>query len=172
MSNLFRFGPVGGQEAHCYRKVLDLFAAADVEPDLKPEIIEWLWVHSAIAAGTIGAALFAGGQEALLADEKAVHELLVPAVREALVVLEARGVDPARWPDTEPYLKLPTDALVANTLKSAKTEWVQRTFRAGHFGENLEEMTRFYLDVLETGETLGVKTPCLSGMKEKIAGLS
>lgn len=62
--------------------------------------------------------------------------------------------------------------MAAAMLKGADSPWVRRTFSAGHFNENLEEMRRFYLDVLGTGERLGVDMPVLSSFKERIAGLS
>jgi len=171
MSDSFRFGPIDGLEPPCYRTVLDLFAAADVRPDLKPDMIEWLWVHFAQAAGSIAAALFAGGQQALLEDERALRDVMVPSVRDALAVLARRGVDPAAWPDTRPFVERPAEELAAAARRSADSEWVRRTFVAGHFGENLEEMKRFYFDVLETGERLGVDMPQFSAMKERIVAL-
>jgi len=50
------------------------------------------------------------------------------------------------------------------------TPWFRHAFAAGHFGEDREEMQRFTLDVLETGERLGVEMPVLRSFKERIAG--
>lgn len=93
MSDRFRFGPIGGEQPPWAQRVVDLFAAAAVEPDWKPDMLEWLWVHFAIAAGLIGTALYVGGQQELMQDEAALRDLLAPAVRESLQVLERRGVD-------------------------------------------------------------------------------
>ena len=95
---------------------------------------------------------------------------MIPAVRECLAVLAARGVDPAAWPDAAPYLTQPAAALATAARQSTETAWVQRTFTAGHFRKNAEEMTRFYLDVLETGERLGVDMPTLRGFEARITG--
>jgi len=169
MSADYRCGPIGGEEPPWAQDVVGLFASADVTPDRKPDMLEWLWVHFAIAAGMIGAALYAGGQQQLLEDEQLLRDLMVPAVLESFAVLAARGVDPAAWPDAAPYLTQSAEEVAAAAHRSTGTLWVRRTFAAGHFGENREEMSRFYLDVLETGERLGVPTPMLSSFKERIA---
>lgn len=171
MSADYRCGPIGGAEPSWARNVVDTFASADVAPDRKPDMREWLWVHFAIAAGMIGAALYAGGLRRLMEDEAALRDLMVPAVRESLAVLAARGVDPAAWPDAAPYLTQPAAVLAAAARRSAGSAWVRRTFTAGHFGENRQEMRRFYLDVLETGEGLGVETPVMTSLRARIEGL-
>ncbi|MEI6452816.1 MAG: 2-dehydropantoate 2-reductase N-terminal domain-containing protein [Actinomycetes bacterium] len=170
MSADYRCGPIDDREPPWAQDVADLFAAAHVAPDRKRDMREWLWVHFAIAAGMIGAALYAGGLQQLLEDELLLCDLMVPAVRECLAVLAARGVDPAAWPDAAPYLTQPAKAIAAAAHQSIGTAWVQRTCVAGHFGENREEMSRFYLDVLETGESLGVAVPVLRSFKERIVG--
>jgi 2-dehydropantoate 2-reductase len=171
LSNLFRYGPIRGAKPPCYETVIDLFASADVAPDLKPDMLDWLWVHFAQAAGTISAALYAGGQEALLTDERAIRELMIPAVKDCLAVLAARGVDPRSWPDTQAFFTQPPDELAASWRRASDTEWARRSFVAGHFGENLEEMKRFGFDVMDMGTALGVDMPCLQMMRERIEGL-
>ncbi len=171
MSADYRCGPIGGEEPAWARSVVDLFGSAGVRPDRKPDMLEWLHVHFAIAAGMIGAALSVGGQRRLMEDEAALRDLMVPAVRECLAVLAARGVEVGRWPDAAPYLTQTAAAVAATARAGAGTTWVQRTFRAGHFGENLGEMRRFYLDVLATGDELGVDTPVLNGFEARIRAL-
>jgi len=170
MSADYRCGPIDGEEPSWVRDVVDLFATTGVEPDRKSDMLEWLHVHFAIAAGMIGAALYVGGHQRLLADETALRDLMVPAVRECLAVLAARGVDPAAWPDAVPYLTQSAEAIAAAAHQSSGTAWVKRTFVAGHFSENRDEMQRFTVDVLETGESLGVAMPVLRRVKERIAG--
>jgi hypothetical protein len=48
------------------------------------------------------------------------------------------------------------------------TEKGRRLLRASHFANSAEEMKRFYFDVLNTGESLGVAMPHLSALRERI----
>ena len=48
------------------------------------------------------------------------------------------------------------------------TEKGRRLLRASHFAHSPEEMKRYYFDVLNTGESLGVAMPHLSSLREKI----
>ncbi len=166
-----RCGPLHGVEPCWAGEVTELFASAGIEPDRKPDMADWLLVHFAQAAGTIGTALAVGGQQELLEDETALRELCVPAVRECFAVLQARGVDAAVYPEAAPFLTQPAEVLAAGMIASAERLWVQRTFRAGHFGENLYEMKRFYSDVLETGLDLGVDMPVMLSIRERIEAL-
>ena len=167
----YRCGPLHGVEPSWAGDVTDLFASAGIRPDRKPDMADWLLVHFAQAAGTIGTALAVGGQQELLEDEAALRELCVPAVRECFAVLAARGVDAALYPEAAPFLTQPAEVVAAGMVGSAARLWVQRTFRAGHFGENQYEMKRFYSDVLETGLDLGVDMPVMLSIRERIAAL-
>jgi hypothetical protein len=48
------------------------------------------------------------------------------------------------------------------------TEKGQRLLRVSHFTHSPEVMKRYYFDVLNTGERLGVAMPRLSSLREKI----
>ena len=48
------------------------------------------------------------------------------------------------------------------------TEKGRRLLGASHFAYSPEEMKRYYFDVLNTGENLGVAMPHLSALREKI----
>jgi ketopantoate reductase len=131
-------------------------------------IIEWLWIHYAISAGLIGAALYAGGLEEIFTSPD-IERLVVPAVQDALHVLEKRGVDITQYPDAEPFLKQPAEITIESYRHTiTETAWGKRILNAGHFKNNPEEMRQFYLEVLETGEKLGVSMPYLSSFKSKI----
>lgn len=167
----YRCGPIDGAEPEWAQDVVDLFASADVAPDRKADMAQWLLVHFAQAAGTIGTGLYVGGQRELYEDTAAIRDLMVPAVRECIAVLAARGVDPSAWPDLAPYLTSSAEELAAAMHATLPTPWVQRACRAGHFLENAEEMKRFYLDVLGTGEELGVPMPVMQSFRERITAL-
>jgi len=165
-----RLGELDGSHTPRLEAIIKLFGKADIRADLKPDIIEWLWIHHAINAGTVGTALYAGGLEELGNPGMLNH--MVYAVRDALRVTEKRGVELARWPDTTPFLETPVDVLVSQYKYMFTEDPVgKRVLKAGHFQDNPHEMRQFYLDVLHTGEQLDVPMPYLSAMKSKIESL-
>lgn len=168
LSPQYRSGPIDGERPPWARQVEDFLDSMDMKPDRKPDMREWLWLHFAQAAGTIGSVIAAGGLQSFYEDEEGLRDRMVPAVRECLAVLAARGVDPAAWPEVAPYLTMPAEQVAAATKATASTPWVQRTLQAGHFLENATEMRRFYLDVLATGEELGVPMPVMQSFREKV----
>jgi 2-dehydropantoate 2-reductase len=168
VSPQYRTGPIDGEVPSWARQVHDLFQAMDMRPDRKADMREWLWLNFAQAAGTIGSVLYAGGLRQFYEDEAGLRDRLVPAVRECLAVLAARGVDPAEWPEVAPFLESPPEQIAAATKATATTPWVQRTLSTGHFVENAAEMRRFYFDVLRTGEALGVPMPVMQSFREKV----
>ena len=168
MSPTFRFGPIEGEYPPWAEEVATLFRRAAIAPDYKYDMVEWLWVHHAIVAALVGAAFSAGGLKEMMTDAGVLQDRLIPAARDALRVVEARGVDLRRYDDTRPYLELPAAAVAAEMIASAGSTWMSRTFAAGHFLGNAEEMRRFYLDVVETGEELGVEMPVLASFREKV----
>jgi ketopantoate reductase len=166
----YRINELDGSRTPRLNRVAVLFGNAGFVPDIKPNIIEWLWVHHAINAGLIGVALYAGG---LPGPDTGlvIWVLTVRAVKDALAVLEKRGVDVSSQADAKPFLR-------ADEEESAKDlRWAlmgmphyERTMKHGHFNTSVEEMRRFYLDVLDTGELLGVPMPYLGSLKVKIGG--
>jgi 2-dehydropantoate 2-reductase len=168
MSPTYRCGPIDGAEPEWVSDVVHLFETVSVTQDRKPDVREWLWVHFAQAAGSIGSTLYAGGLAQFYEDVDGLRDRMVPAVRECLDVLAARGVDPAAWPDVAPFVTRPAAEIAASVHGTLTTPWVQRTLAAGHFMENADEMRRFYLDVLATGEALGVPMPLMRSFRERI----
>ena len=168
LSPQYRTGPVDGTLPPWAKAFDDFLDPLDMRPERKPDMVQWLWLHFAQAAGTIGAVIEAGGLRAFYEDEAGMRDRMVPAVRECLAVARARGVDLDAYPEVAPYLTMPAEQVAATTKATATTPWVQRTLQAGHFLENAEEMRRFYLDVLATGEALGVPMPVMRSFEEKV----
>ncbi len=85
-----------------------------------------------------------------------------------MAVLEKRGVAVRSYADTHPFLG-PDDEEAARSLRKAllSAPHFERTRQHGHFGANPAEMRQFYLDVLRTGERLGVPMPYLESLKER-----
>jgi 2-dehydropantoate 2-reductase len=164
----YRIGEIDGSSTPRLESIIKTFGEAGLAADIKPNIIEWLWVHHAINAGMIGATIYTGGLPTAEVGID-VWVLMVRATKDALAVLEKRGVAVRAYADTEPFLG-PDDEEVARSLRKAwlSAPHYERTRQHGHFGSNPAEMRQFYLDVLRTGERLGVPLPCLESLKERV----
>jgi len=163
-----RFGMLEGSDPEKFKAVTELFQRAGFALDIKRNIVEWLWVHHAIGAGTIGIALWAGGIAEATRSFRALR-LGTLATREALDVVAARGVDLKSYPEAKSVLNMPAWlAGPAYTFAIRFTEKGRRLLRASHFTYSPEEMKRYYFDVLSTGESLGVPMPHLSSLRKRI----
>ena len=157
-----------GSDPEKFKTVTELFLGAGFMLDIKPNIVEWLWVHHAINAGGIGVCLWAGGIAEASRSLKTLR-LGVAAVREALGVVAARGVNLEHYPDAMRVLNAPTWlASLAAAYGVRFTEKGRRLLKASHFDNSAEEMKRFYFDVLSTGESRGLAMPHLSALREGI----
>jgi 2-dehydropantoate 2-reductase len=163
-----RFGMLEGSDPEKFKAVTELFQRAGFTLDIKPNIIEWLWVHHAINAGGIGICLWAGGIAEATRSFTALR-LGTLATREALNVVAARGVALERYPDARSILHTPVWLAGLAVIYAIRfTAKGRRLLRASHFTHSPEEMKRYYFDVLSTGESLGVAMPHLSSLRKKI----
>lgn len=159
-----------GSDSQKFKAVTELFERAGFSLDIKPNIIEWLWVHHAINAGGIGICLWAGGIAEATRSFTTVR-LGALAIREALDVVAARGVDLKRYPDAKSILNIPAWLAGFAAIYAIRfTEKGRRLLKASHFTHSPEEMKRYYFDVPNTGESLGVAMPHLSALRERIEG--
>jgi len=166
----YRIGRIDGSPDSLLESVIELFGRAGFEPDLKVDMLAWLLAHHALNAGIIGAALYAGGQQELTENEEALR-LMPGAIRDALAVVKARGVDVTLFPDIRPFAELPDDEVIEMTLRSFLSGLSgQRAIKSGHFRTSPEEMKTFYLDVIHTGEEMGISMPSLEAMKARVEG--
>ncbi|MGA8345529.1 MAG: 2-dehydropantoate 2-reductase N-terminal domain-containing protein [Candidatus Sulfotelmatobacter sp.] len=169
---MVRLGMLEGSDPERFKAVTELFQTAGFTVDIKPNIIEWLWVHHAINAGGIGVALWAGGIAEAARSFKTLRSG-VWAIREALDVVAARGVNLERYPDARNVLNTPSwIASLAGVYFIWFTEKGRRLLKGSHFANSTEEMKRYYFDVLNTGERQGVAMPHLSALREKIESYS
>ena len=164
----YRIGELSGSRTQRLERIIEMFGKVGFVADVKPNIMEWLWVHHAINAGVIGTALYMGGLPGN-DDDIEVWVLMVRAVKDALAVLQKRGVDVRAYADTKPFL-LTDEAAAANRFRQMMLSMphYERTKGCSHFNTSPEEMKRFYLDVLETGDSLGVSMPYLASLKKTI----
>ena len=81
-------------------------------------------------------------------------------------------MDVNSYTDTKPYLQERIDEFTGNYADSiANTNYGQRVIKSGHFNSNPDEMRQFYLDVLKSGEQLGVYIPHLRAIRSRIESL-
>jgi 2-dehydropantoate 2-reductase len=163
-----RFGMLEGSDPDKFKAVTELFQRAGFTLDIKANIVEWLWVHHAINAGGIGIALWAGGIAEATRSLKTMR-LGVWAIREALDVVAARGVDVKCYPDAKGVLNIPPWLAGLPIFCAVRfTEKGRRLLLGSHFAHSPDEMKRYYFDVLHTGENLGVAMPHLRKLRERI----
>jgi 2-dehydropantoate 2-reductase len=164
----YRIGELDGSRTPRLERITTMFGSAGLTADIKTNIIEWLWVHHAIDAGAIGTALYIGGFPGKDSGLE-VWVLMVRAVKDALAVLQKRGVDVRAYADAKPFLQ-PDDEEAAKVFRQMISSWphYERSRKHSHLDTSPVEMKRFYLDVLATGERLGVPMPYLASLKDKI----
>jgi len=167
----YRIGELTGSPAGLLDKIAETFLKARITPEIKPNIMEWLWTHHAINAGLQGTVLVQGGLPSTETPLE-VWVFIVQAVKDALKVLKARGVDFENDLDTKVF-QMENVEEAANLMRSglSKMPHYERTRAHSHVAANPEEMKRYYLDVVETGEKLGVNMPYLASIKDKIISL-
>jgi 2-dehydropantoate 2-reductase len=130
-----RFGMLEGCDPEKLKAVTELFQRAGFSLDIKPNIIEWLWLHHAVNAGGIGICLWAGGI-AEATQSFATLRLGTLGTPEALDVVAARGVDLERYPDARSVLHTPI-WVAGLAVMSA----VRFTERADAFSERATSLT-------------------------------
>lgn len=107
-----------GKKSERLERIIAMFQSAGIAPDMKPDIIGWLWVHFAIDAGMIGTALFPGGfpiagDTSEKTREKQIRT--IRAVKDAFSVLEKRGLDVWSYDDATPF-RIPDDREAAEAF--------------------------------------------------------
>jgi len=163
-----RLGILEGSNPDKFKAVSEMFQTAGFTLDVKPNIIEWLWVHHAINAGGIGVSLWAGSIAEATRSFRTLR-LGVSAVRDSLRVVAARGVNIENYPEARSILNTLTWLACLAAASSIRfTERGRRLLKASHFANSTEEMKRFYFDVLNTAERLGVPVPHLASLRERI----
>lgn len=167
----YRIGALEGSPDGLLGNIEAEFAHARISPVVKKDIIAWLWTHHALNAGLQGTVLVQGGLPGADAPFD-VWVFIIRAVKDALKVLKARGVDYTDDPDTKVF-RIENDEEAARLLRDGLTgaAHYERTRAHSHVAANAQEMKRLYLDVVETGEKLGVEMPYLASIKDRILAL-
>jgi 2-dehydropantoate 2-reductase len=159
-------GPPGVETSRLAR-VSELFASCGFDVEREPEMLRWLWVHFAVEAGVIATAVKSGSVEAFLASVDAIAEAVL-AVRDALAVVAARGVDPQAVPDAQMFFA-PERQVAQGIRELYAVDRAARKIMERHSGG--AELKRIYRDVLETGRDLAVSMPTLEPLEPYVDAL-
>lgn len=159
-------GPIKGQPDECLRKSTALFESADIPVHVQPEMLHYLWIQYAITGGLWPALVRAGSFKRLMRNPKNMQPTFA-AVKECLQVVQARGVDLEHFPSTRMYLdpswltmRLSTIALIWMFTFS---EYQKRC--SLHALSDPQEVRTFYFDLLNTGQSLGVRMPFMENYR-------
>ena len=136
-------------------RVAACFASAGLAVEQPIRMLDWLWVHFATEAGLIASAIDAGNVDALLDDVGRLTQAVL-AVRDALDVCRARGVEVDKVPDAQAFYA-PAEMVAAGIQQFYAMSVPARRILDRHTG--VEELKRIYHDVLATGVELGVAMP-------------
>ena len=151
-------GALKGNSIVELEKVRNLFARADMKPDMQDDILHWLWLHN---AGVIGfAAGFAkhADMKSYL-DDKALLRQCVLSTKELYALTELRGVNLKKYPevgDMNLPVWLVTRLLIWNFKRN---ESMQRFTAHAASPGSLRETKLTYLDMLESASRLGLDMP-------------
>lgn len=158
-----RLGEMDGRETERLKRVADVFAAG-LKPDVRENMLHWLWIHFAVEASIVGTAIKVGSAQAFL-DDTGNIEAGILAVRETFEVVKARGVDVEAAPDAAAFYA-PVDLAAQGIQAFYAANRPARKIMEYHNG--IEELKRLYYDVLATGEQLGVAMPRFRALKQYV----
>ena len=165
-----------------YSALIKAFGDAKIKIETPHNMLEWIWVHMAVNAGLIAtAAKYADSIDApdgaLKASERLMNspEILseaVLAVREAVKIVEARGVDLKKYKEDVNPFKIPSKiAGIVFKKMFAKNELTRRIMLLHN---NAYDLIYICESVYDCGQQLKVKAPlfyansqiCLDKLKE------
>ena len=152
-----QLGDPSGRQANRVERVSGLFSGCGLRVEVQPDILAWLWAHFAVEAGVIATAIKSGSVDQFLGSVDRIAEAVL-AVRDALEVVRARGVDIDTLPDAQMFAA--PEQMVAQGIKDLyEADRAARRIMQRHTGG--EELKRIYADVVATGRELGVDMPVL-----------
>ena len=157
----------GKKKAHIpnYADLTDLLTSADLKWEVPHDMVEWIWIHMAINAGVTSTAARSGNLEnpeklALnLMNSSSELSLAIKAIREALKVVEARGVNLKLYKaELLPY-KIP--AWIAGKAMKAMFAKNELTRKIMTLHNDKQDIFYCCQSVYLTGLELGVEMPIL-----------
>ena len=158
-------GELDGQSTDRLARITALFDGCRLAVNLHTDMLPWLWTHFAIEAGVIGTAIKAGDPSRFL-DSTDWLEQAVLAVRDALAVVKARGVEVTAILDAQPFFA-PPEAVAAGIREQYRVDRAARKIMERHTAH--DELQHIYFDVLATGRELRVEMPTLAALAPYVA---
>jgi 2-dehydropantoate 2-reductase len=151
-------GLLEGGSREEFNKVKALFEKSDMKPDVRDNIVHWLWQH---AASAVGFALgFAKHRDinTFLKDKELVHQCVL-STKELYRLCSLRGVDLKQFPEAS-FVNLP-DWLVTALVKwnIGHREAAQRYSAHGESEGSRQEMKAYYASITKSAEELGFEMP-------------
>jgi 2-dehydropantoate 2-reductase len=142
-------------------RVQALFVKADMQPDVPPNILHWLWLHNATTTPFwVGAARYRH-VEPFLRDRTLVQQCYA-ASREVIELCRLRGVDVDKYPEVSSFNLPGWLFFILFRFLYATNASMQRY--TAHAMQSLREAKFNYRSILETGPELGYTMPNLAGL--------
>ena len=160
-------GELDGQSTDRLARITAPFDGCRLAVNLHTDMLPWLWTHFAIEAGVIGTAVKAGDPSLFLGSTDWLEQAVL-AVRDALAVVKARGVEVAAILDAQPFFA-PPEAVAAGIREQYRVDRAARKIMERHTAH--DELQHIYFDVLATGRELRVEMPTLAALAPYVAAL-
>lgn len=162
-------GPAGPEGEPAVLAAAQALAQARIPAPVHADMVPYLWVQFAMTGALWPALVEAGSFQAVLADRKTVFRSL-DAMLECLALLEKRGVDLARFPETKLYRSRSAAVrlLALGYLRWAfrYSEFMKRT--SAHALADKAEVRAFYYDLLGTARDLGHPMPVFEAYRNAV----
>ena len=156
-----------------YTDLTTLLTSADLKWEVPHDMVEWIWIHMAINAGVTSTAARSGNLEnpeelALnLMNSSSELSLAIKAIREALKVVEARGVNLKLYKaELLPYKISHLDCRKSHENHVCENELTRKIMTLHNDKQDI-----FYCcqSVYQTGQELGVEMPILEANMKGIS---
>ncbi|GAC1374215.1 MAG: ketopantoate reductase family protein [Ktedonobacteraceae bacterium] len=149
------------------RELAALFKQAGFTVDLSPDMQMWLKTHAIMDVGILAAVLMAGRKSALLARSRRNVVMLVQAMREGLLALQALGTPLTPFYLTLLFLWLPSflTVILLQSLLSTRlsTLGIDAHFADGSdSSDNIEELRQMIREIKEQLRSSPLATPTLN----------
>lgn len=145
-----------------------LFLSAGFLPNVRPDMVAWLWTHFAVNAGLMSAVAKSGNPVAWARSPTDVR-LALAAMREGFSVVKARGVDPYAFPGETRWVRWPEGVIV--TLAWLVGHMPPFEKAASHARLDRRELLSNLDDVVRSARNAQLRTPALDHLRPHVEGL-
>lgn len=145
-------------------QVKALFVKADMQPDVQPNILHWLWIHNASAVGFAAEYACYGTSKPFLRDGR-LMKTCIQATRELMALCENRGADWKEYPEVS-FISWPDwlDVLLMRIMWSTNKS-MQRYTAHAESESSLCEMRYHFEAMLKSADDAGITAPALRSLE-------